>query len=81
MRVTRRTILMRLMAIVLCLSAFGVYVTFAPAPSYAEATCTCGGGLDGKCDGNDLCVCFIENGACTRCVWDRNNSTCKPCLD
>lgn len=70
---------MRLMAIVLCLLAFSVYIAFAPSGSYA-ASCTCGGGMDNKCDGSDRCVCMSVNGACTRCEWSNNDANCtKPC--
>lgn len=44
MSLPRRTMLMRLVASVLCLLALSVYITFAPANIHA-ASCTCGGGI------------------------------------
>jgi hypothetical protein len=74
-----KTTLIRLVAIVACLMAFSVYSASAPSGSYA-ASCTCGGGMDNKCDGADRCVCFSLNGACTKCEWSNNDANCrKPC--
>lgn len=73
-----RTMLMRLVASVLCVLALSVYITFAPT-SINAASCTCGGGLSGKCDRGQRCVCMSQNGVCTGCEWT-DDRTC-PCQD
>ncbi|MDX6613006.1 MAG: hypothetical protein QOD75_2192 [Blastocatellia bacterium] len=71
-----KTVRIRLMAIVLCLLAFAVYFTFAPAPSFA-GSCTCGGGMNNQCQGRDKCICLSTNGVCTSCEWSTNDLNCK----
>ncbi len=79
MSLPKRIPWIRVIAIVACLLASGVYFTFTPTRTLAdEATCTCGGGLDGKCDGGQRCVCLFnaQTGLCTNCVWNDDRS-CK----
>lgn len=72
----KRITLTRLVATALCVLALSVYITFAPT-SINAASCTCGGGLSGKCDGGQRCVCMSQNGVCTGCEWS-DDRTC-PC--
>lgn len=68
----------RLVASVLCLSAFAVYLLFAPTPAYTES-CTClyagQSYSDGACRGGQRCGC---NG--TEGFW-WNDQTCARELD
>ena len=79
MSLPRKTTRMRLMAIVLCLLAFGIYITFAPTRSYANlpgpSGCSCSGG-GGGCSGHAECVCMYANGECTACQWVQNSANC-----
>jgi len=79
MNLSRKTMPMRIVASALCLLALSVYFTFAPPPIFA-ASCTCGGGMDGQCNGKgQRCVCLLQNQECTRCVIT-DDRTC-PCLE
>lgn len=84
MSLPRRTIRVRLLAIVFCLFAFGVYLTFAPTRSSANVPgggggeCGCSGG-GGSCSGHAECVCMYSNGACTSCSQVQNSCNCGGC--
>ena len=75
-----KTIFLRLIASALCLLALSVYVQFAPGTALANpATCACGGGLGGQCNGKgQRCVCLLQGTQCVDCVWN-DDRTC-PCL-
>ena len=78
MSLPRRTTFTRLLASALCLLALTVYLTFAPATVLAEASCTCGGGMDGQCGSGQRCICLFQNQVCQNCVW--NDDRLCPCL-
>ena len=82
MRLRGKITLTRVAASVLCLLALSIYITFAPAKVLAEASCTCGGGMDGMCAsaGGQRCICLFQNQVCQNCVWNDDN-LCKPCND
>ena len=69
-----KTARMRLMAIVLCLLALSVYISFAPTRSNASG-CSCSGG-GGSCSGRNECRCLFEGQACIRCEIVPNSANC-----
>jgi hypothetical protein len=78
MSLPKGKLLMRLVASLLCVLALSIYIMFAPAGINA-ASCTCGGGMDNLCGApGQRCICFSENGVCTKCVWS-DDPTC-PCI-
>jgi hypothetical protein len=70
----------RVTAMVACLLALGVYITFMPNRKLAveAASCTCGGGMDQQCSGGQRCICLSTNGQCTGCQWS-NDRFCPVC--
>lgn len=78
MQLLRRIPAIRLIAIAACLMATGVYFAFTPTPTMADGGCVCGGGMNGKCDGAQRCVCYGYNGGCDGCEWT-DDSKCKKC--
>ena len=61
-----KSIGIRLMAIVLCLIAFGIHIMLAPTPAYANG-CSCNGAANGSCSNGAECVCMFSNGVCVGC--------------
>lgn len=73
MSLPRQTSWIRLIAIVLCLLAFSVYVAFAPTITSADS-CDCAN--CGGCSGRAECVCLYSGSTCTGGQWVQNSCNC-----
>ena len=77
-----KTTRMRLMAIVLCLLAFSVYVILAPTRTSANmpgdgGVCDCN--CCGCCSGHAECVCLKNGSECIRGEVVQNSCNCGGC--
>ncbi len=72
----------RLLAMLACLSAMGIYFIFALKSSQAqEICCYCTYGdaqySNGACRGTSECRCMYQNGQCIGCDWVNNSANCR----
>ena len=83
MSLPKRISWIRVIAMVSCLFAAGIYLTFAPTTSRADpgdcCVCSYGGGeySNGACRSGNECRCMYQNGQCVGCEWVNNSANCR----